>query len=388
MIRWWRTLIPLHAHRKASGRATPTRETPQKVCTAPCESFMMQCMVTAPIPLYSPNDITRAQSHAGDWIASFDFDGACTSTPSLPTIASTNESPSDSSKTTSTLTGPFCCNHQYSVTAITTSTGAIAERYAYTAYGQPMILNAAGTPFSPQTSTLNSRYSYTGREWDATLGLHHFRARWMSPNAGRFLSRDPIDYEGSQWGLYDYVAINPLVNTDPAGLGDSVSEYYKKCMEKAVGKKNPVDFCRCMCAPIAPVAGKNCEKDCLNCMTNFSMGPCKCLCRELTTNKIDERRCFEACEKNPEKPTCSNMFPFLPVCGTRAGFGGGLQATLVPGSIWINEKPSSWCPGGTHHMYKERKSNCPFSILSCPCCGPSKTNQPSAKEECKLTQQR
>ncbi|MFN9605721.1 MAG: hypothetical protein ACK6A7_20125 [Planctomycetota bacterium] len=60
-------------------------------------------MVTAPIPLYSPNDITRAQSRAGGWIASFDFDGPPTSTPA--------------------------------VTAITTSTGAIAERYAYTAYG-------------------------------------------------------------------------------------------------------------------------------------------------------------------------------------------------------------------------------------------------------------
>jgi len=348
----------------------------------------MQRMVASSIRIHAFSTSTRAQSRAGGWIASFDFDGACTSTLSLPAIASPNESLDDSSTTTSTLTGPFCCNQQYSITAVTTSAGAIAERYAYTAYGQPTILNASGTPLSPQTSTLSNRYSYTGREWDSTLGLHHFRARWMSPIAGRFLSRDPIDYEGSQWGLYDYVAINPLVNTDPAGLGDSVSEYYKKCMEKAVGKKNPVDFCRCMCAPIAPVAGKNCEKDCLDCMTNFSMGPCKCLCRELTTNKIDERRCFEACEKKPEKPTCSNMFPFLPVCGTRAGFGGGLQATLVPGSIWINEKPSSWCPSGTHHMYKERKSNCPFSILCCPCCGPSKTNQPSAKEECKLTQQR
>ena len=37
-------------------------------------------------------------------------------------------------------------NQQYSITAMTTSTGAVAERYAYTAYGQPTILNAS----SPQ----------------------------------------------------------------------------------------------------------------------------------------------------------------------------------------------------------------------------------------------
>ncbi|MFN9712187.1 MAG: RHS repeat domain-containing protein [Planctomycetota bacterium] len=226
-------VAPLHAHRKASGRATPTRETPQKVCTAPCGSFTMQRMVTAPIPLYSPNDITRARSRAGGWIASFDFDGACTSTPPLPAIASPNESLDDSSTTTSTLTGAFCCNHQYSVTAITTSTGAVAERYAYTAYGQPTILNAAGTPLSPQTSTLNSRYSYTGREWDATLGLHHFRARWMSPSAGRFLGKDPMGYLDSDkiidssdvnsllefhQELYGFLRFNPLEGNDPSGL--------------------------------------------------------------------------------------------------------------------------------------------------------------------------
>jgi RHS repeat-associated protein len=76
-------------------------------------------------------------------------------------------------------------NQQYSITAMTTSTGAVAERYAYTAYGQPTILNASGTVLT--SSAVGNRYTYTGREWDETLGLHHFRARWMSPLAGRFL---------------------------------------------------------------------------------------------------------------------------------------------------------------------------------------------------------
>lgn len=84
-------------------------------------------------------------------------------------------------------------NQQYSVTAITTSTGTIAERYAYSACGQPTILDGSGSVLS--TSSISNRYTYTGREWDATLGLHHFRARWMSPSAGRFLGRDPIGYE-------------------------------------------------------------------------------------------------------------------------------------------------------------------------------------------------
>jgi RHS repeat-associated protein len=106
----------------------------------------------------------------------------------------------------------FHRNHQYSVTAITTSAGAISERYAYTAYGQPTILNASGTVIS--ATTLSNRYTYTGREWDATLGLHHFRARWMSPSAGRFLGRDPIGYDISSL-LYD--ASFMVVGLDPSG---------------------------------------------------------------------------------------------------------------------------------------------------------------------------
>ena len=81
-------------------------------------------------------------------------------------------------------------NQQYSITAMTSSTGAVAERYAYTAYGQPTICNASGSPIGNQQSQIANRFTYTGREWDETLGLYHFRARWMNPLAGRFLGRE------------------------------------------------------------------------------------------------------------------------------------------------------------------------------------------------------
>jgi RHS repeat-associated protein len=105
-------------------------------------------------------------------------------------------------------------NQQYSITAMTTSTGAVAERYAYTAYGQPTILNASGTVLT--SSAVGNRYTYTGREWDETLGLYHFRARWMSPLAGRFLGRDPLQFITTIVGKYsiDFVASK----TDPSGL--------------------------------------------------------------------------------------------------------------------------------------------------------------------------
>ncbi|MFN9436006.1 MAG: RHS repeat domain-containing protein [Planctomycetota bacterium] len=148
-------------------------------------------------------------------IADYPVGGAATTPTFRYVYASYIDEPVVRKGPTSTSTVHFYHrNHQYSVTAITTSTGAIAERYAYTAYGQPTIFNASGTPLSPQTSTLNSRYSYTGREWDATLGLHHFRARWMNPSAGRFLGRDPIAYVD---GNNLYRSNLGFVKTDPSG---------------------------------------------------------------------------------------------------------------------------------------------------------------------------
>ena len=107
-------------------------------------------------------------------------------------------------------------NQQYSILALTDSSGNVSERYAYTAYGQPTFLNASATVQSG--SAAGNRYTYTAREWDATLGLHHFRARWMSGLTGRFLTRDPIRYRGSKWNLYELVNSQPLRRVDPFGL--------------------------------------------------------------------------------------------------------------------------------------------------------------------------
>ena len=110
----------------------------------------------------------------------------------------------------------FHRNQHYSITAVTTSAGAVNERFAYTAYGQSTILDASASVLS--SSAINNRYTYTRREWDATLGLHHFRARWMSGLTGRFLSTDPVKYLGSEWNLFAYCENKSLNRSDPYGL--------------------------------------------------------------------------------------------------------------------------------------------------------------------------
>jgi RHS repeat-associated protein len=174
----------------------------------------MQCMVASSIPCKLSLCADRAHARAGDSHTSSGIDVACPTTQNVLAIASPHELQGDSWPSSPTGTSSFCCNQQYSITAVTTSTGTIAEQYAYSAYGQPTILDASASVLS--SSAINNRYTYTGREWDATLALHHFRARWVSGLTGRFLSRDPITYRGGI-NLYEYVSSNPLWYVDPYG---------------------------------------------------------------------------------------------------------------------------------------------------------------------------
>ncbi|MEZ6134833.1 MAG: RHS repeat-associated core domain-containing protein, partial [Pirellulaceae bacterium] len=107
-------------------------------------------------------------------------------------------------------------NQQYSVTALTDGSGAIAERHAYSAYGVPTITNASGTLRS--ASTYDNRYLYTGREWDDVILMYHYRARMYDAELGRFCSKDPIGYEGSRWSVYEYVRGASTLRLDPLGL--------------------------------------------------------------------------------------------------------------------------------------------------------------------------
>jgi len=94
-----------------------------------------------------------------------------------------------------------------SVIALTNSSGAVANLYEYSIFGE----TSASDPNHP------NRFLFTGREFDSETGLYYYRARYYNPYIGRFLQTDPIGYEGGM-GLYAYCRNNPITWTDPFGL--------------------------------------------------------------------------------------------------------------------------------------------------------------------------
>lgn len=97
-------------------------------------------------------------------------------------------------------------NHQGSVVAMTDAVGTVQQRLSYDEYGKL----SQGSAISGQP------YRYTGRRFDAETGLYYYRARYYSPDLGRFLSADPIGYKDDQ-NLYTYAKNDPVSFFDPNG---------------------------------------------------------------------------------------------------------------------------------------------------------------------------
>ncbi|WOO40240.1 tandem-95 repeat protein [Rubellicoccus peritrichatus] len=96
------------------------------------------------------------------------------------------------------------------VRALADENGLISDAYTYDAWGN--LINLQGT-------TPNS-YLFTGEQWDTNLGMYFLRARYMSPDMGRFHTLDT--YEGRNHApitlnKYLYANANPVTFIDPSG---------------------------------------------------------------------------------------------------------------------------------------------------------------------------
>jgi len=101
-------------------------------------------------------------------------------------------------------------NNRGDTIALTDTSGNVTDSYSYDEYGK--LLESTGSTENP--------FKFVGRYgvMDEGDNLYFMRARFYDAEAGRFLSEDPLGFEGGDWNLYAYVRNNPILFSDPLGL--------------------------------------------------------------------------------------------------------------------------------------------------------------------------
>jgi RHS repeat-associated protein len=94
-----------------------------------------------------------------------------------------------------------------SVTSLSNGAGALVQTYTYDSFGN----------LTASSGSLPNPFRYTGRDFDTETNLQFSRARYYDPNAGRFLSEDPMRFKAGI-NFYQYVKNNAANLADPYGL--------------------------------------------------------------------------------------------------------------------------------------------------------------------------
>ncbi|MBI4619434.1 MAG: RHS repeat-associated core domain-containing protein [Desulfobacterales bacterium] len=99
---------------------------------------------------------------------------------------------------------------------------AIGSTVAMTNQSQSVVNSYAYDPFGTvlsQNETVPQPFKYIGQfgVMAEPNGFYYMRARYYDPNVGRFISEDPIGFEGGDTNLFAYVGNNPVTLIDPSG---------------------------------------------------------------------------------------------------------------------------------------------------------------------------
>ena len=129
-------------------------------------------------------------------------------------------------------------------------------------------------------------FTYTGREFDHETGLYYYRARYYDSKVGRFITKDPIGFDGGDYNLYAYVKNNSANLVDP--MGTTCGSWWNDwAVPDAPGGH---DFTNCCQKHDDCYAGKNnqCYKSKQQCDDEFF----KCMKRVCDYQHLSSRKCY------------------------------------------------------------------------------------------------
>jgi RHS repeat-associated protein len=101
----------------------------------------------------------------------------------------------------------FLADEQGTIKDVVDNTGIVLDHITYDSFGRIV----------GQTSAMNLRFAYTGREWDDETGQYYYRARYYDPTVGRFINEDPLGFGAGDTNIYRYVGNSPTNYIDPSG---------------------------------------------------------------------------------------------------------------------------------------------------------------------------
>lgn len=93
------------------------------------------------------------------------------------------------------------------------SAGKVVWAASYDLFGGATITTPAATADKP---TIASNLRFPGQYFDEETGLHYNMRRYYDPTIGRYISQDPMGFEGGE-NFYSYAAGDPANLTDPTG---------------------------------------------------------------------------------------------------------------------------------------------------------------------------
>jgi RHS repeat-associated protein len=114
--------------------------------------------------------------------------------------------------------------------AVADTSGAIVKRIDYDSFGN--IIADTNPSFSVP-------FGFAGGLHDRDTGLVRFGYRDYSPELGRFVAKDPIDFAGGDTNLYAYAMNDPVNFADPQGLlviGSEQGPFMLRLFEKVGGE--------------------------------------------------------------------------------------------------------------------------------------------------------